>query len=508
MISIKNCVLLTLIACDVLPGSFPWAKGDDRCLPAGTNTHKGNFFQEPKEFFMEDDDQMNVFTGDFVTLHISRNPFEVIDLTWKKDGAMVARFKNDMKTVSSKSNAQMLSNGTLRLGRISVNDHGTYSVEVYDKDGRNVKKDSRFLDVFDKTQLAALGAPLALHPKNEMSGMASIEWKKGDVLLGWQNITHNEKCYNRMEIFQNGTLWLEKTEKADEGIYTVNVFDENGSPIYTELIKVIAIELPSMPVLNYSCHTTGEIIFECSINEDSEASFKWVLDGEMLNEEKNNTTKVNNTNKGVMQCIVSNIVGSSKSEIYFSCPGKLFLTLWYIIASIIAAVLLSIICLSLIFCKSTHKKKHNLPAPSMEFLGNFQDLQDHCTVDEEPTANHSDQYFETNEVQDLPDPPDKLMFSSTEDVQEFPEEQDLPEAPDFDNSFYMVEEQDFQDPEGENLPDYIPSDESQQEEQKPSEGSDSSDFIHEQCSIVRYTTIKFKTFRCDKAEDSAIQENE
>ncbi|XP_039631966.1 T-cell surface antigen CD2 isoform X1 [Polypterus senegalus] len=209
--------------------------------PQVTKFHEhDDISQDPKAFFMTENNQMHmsVFSGDSVILHISRDLGKINDIIWKKEKQTLIKLKNQMVAVSTNSNAEMFLNGSLRLGKMSVNDSGMYTVDVFDENGRNVLKNSVFLVVFDNTQLAFLGAPVFLYPQNITLGTASIEWKKGDVLLGQWNVTHHVSCFDRIEIFQNGTLKIKRTEEVDEGIYRMDMFDKDGSKICSELIKL------------------------------------------------------------------------------------------------------------------------------------------------------------------------------------------------------------------------------------------------------------------------------
>ncbi|XP_058852594.1 T-cell surface antigen CD2-like [Acipenser ruthenus] len=94
----------------------------------------------------------------------------------------------------------------------------------------------------------ALGDSVYLHFNTTLNSSVEVQWKQGDKPIGMfknNRMAFNNPYINRTEIFANGTLRLDRTQKNDSGDYSVDVFNTNGTSIFKGSMQVyIQGELP------------------------------------------------------------------------------------------------------------------------------------------------------------------------------------------------------------------------------------------------------------------------
>ncbi|MGH0147986.1 UNVERIFIED_CONTAM: hypothetical protein FKN15_039428 [Acipenser sinensis] len=132
----------------------------------------------------------------------------------------------------------------------------------------------------------ALGDSVHLHFNTTLNSSVHVEWKQGDKPIGV--IKNNRPGFkdpyiNRAEIFANGTLRLDRTQKNDSGDYSVDVFNTDGTNIFKGSMQVYIQEAVSQPVVHSTCLSHGKVLLVCTVDKGDNASFNWSLDGVPLN---------------------------------------------------------------------------------------------------------------------------------------------------------------------------------------------------------------------------------
>ncbi|XP_058852716.1 T-cell surface antigen CD2-like isoform X2 [Acipenser ruthenus] len=100
----------------------------------------------------------------------------------------------------------------------------------------------------------ALGESVYLHFNTTLKSSFEVQWKWGvnRIAVFKNNRTAFDNPYkNRAEIFANGTLRLDRTQKNDSGDYSVDVFNTDGTNIFKGSMQVyiqVTAENISVPV--------------------------------------------------------------------------------------------------------------------------------------------------------------------------------------------------------------------------------------------------------------------
>ncbi|XP_058852690.1 T-cell surface antigen CD2-like [Acipenser ruthenus] len=87
----------------------------------------------------------------------------------------------------------------------------------------------------------ALGHSVYLHFNMTLNSSVHVKWKQGVSPIGAfkdNKTAFNNPYINRTEIFANGTLRLDRTQKNDSGDYSVEVFNTDGTNIFKGSMQV------------------------------------------------------------------------------------------------------------------------------------------------------------------------------------------------------------------------------------------------------------------------------
>ncbi|KAK6474672.1 T-cell surface antigen CD2-like isoform X3 [Huso huso] len=178
----------------------------------------------------------------------------------------------------------------------------------------------------------ALGDSLYLHCNTTLKSSVEVQWKQGVNRIGVfkNNRTAFDNPYkNRAEIFANGTLRLDRTQKNDSGDYSVDVFNTDGTNIFKGSMQVYIQEAVSQPVVHSTCLSHGEVLLVCTVDKGDNVSFNWSLDGVPLNtslayfSDEEYVVILKKHVSGNLVCIATNQVSTNQSDSVISnCSGR------------------------------------------------------------------------------------------------------------------------------------------------------------------------------------------
>ncbi|KAK6474674.1 T-cell surface antigen CD2-like [Huso huso] len=178
----------------------------------------------------------------------------------------------------------------------------------------------------------ALGHSVYLHLNTTLNSSVHVEWKQGDNRIGvFKNNRPGFKdpYINRTEIFANGTLRLDRTQKNDSGDYSVDVFNTDGTNIFKGSMQVYIHEAVSQPVVHSTCLSQGEVLLVCTVYKGDNVSFNWSLDGVPLNpslayfSDEEYVVILKKHVSGNLVCIATNQVSTNQSDSVISnCSGR------------------------------------------------------------------------------------------------------------------------------------------------------------------------------------------
>lgn len=75
----------------------------------------------------------------------------VEDIQWSKGKTKIAKFKNGSMTFQKDKTYEVLKNGTLKIKHLERIHDGTYKVDAYDSDGKNVLEETFHLSLLGKS---------------------------------------------------------------------------------------------------------------------------------------------------------------------------------------------------------------------------------------------------------------------------------------------------------------------------------------------------------------------
>ncbi|XP_058852593.1 uncharacterized protein LOC131699528 [Acipenser ruthenus] len=109
------------------------------------------------------------------------------------------------------------------------------------KSGRVQELESFIAENIRVSVYGALGDSVHLHFNTTLNSSAEVQWKRGVYRIGVfknNSVALNNPYINRAEIFANGTLRLDRTQKDDSGDYSVDVFNTDGTSIFKRSMQV------------------------------------------------------------------------------------------------------------------------------------------------------------------------------------------------------------------------------------------------------------------------------
>ncbi|KAK1159398.1 T-cell surface antigen CD2-like isoform X3 [Acipenser oxyrinchus oxyrinchus] len=178
----------------------------------------------------------------------------------------------------------------------------------------------------------ALGDSVYLHLNTTLNSSVEVQWKRGVYHIGVfknNSMAFNKPYINRAEIFANGTLRLDRTQKDDSGDYSVDVFTTDGTNIFKGSMQVYIQEPVSQPVVHSTCLSHGKVLLVCTVDKGDNASFNWSIDGVPLNtslayfSDEEHVVILKKHVSGNLVCIATNQVSTNQSDsVIPNCSGK------------------------------------------------------------------------------------------------------------------------------------------------------------------------------------------
>ncbi|XP_015205247.2 uncharacterized protein [Lepisosteus oculatus] len=176
-----------------------------------------------------------------------------------------------------------------------------------------------------------LGSVVLLSPEQTFENISDAIWKKGDFLVGRlkNGSAHNIILYiNRTEIFPDGTLKLNCTVKEDSGVYSLEMYNQDGKNLLKVNIMLNILAPVSQPLVKHTCLPHGEVRVTCWAEEGDHPSYTWALDGKALNEsvaylsDEDHTVILKQSVSGNLVCTVRNGISENyTSHVISACSG-------------------------------------------------------------------------------------------------------------------------------------------------------------------------------------------
>ncbi|KAI1902950.1 hypothetical protein AGOR_G00021850 [Albula goreensis] len=168
------------------------------------------------------------------------------------------------------------------------------------------------------TVVGKAGDVVFLHPSKQLKNSFEVKWKQSNRLVG--KLKNGIPRYgSQYFIFPNSSLKINNTNRNDSGIYTLEVFDNNGKNIYTEEITLNILEFVSMPVVYASCTVDGRVKLTCSVGRGDEVTVHWIVYSDLSNHTINGTSAKHHTlylgwqTPGYLVCVAGNRVSQKSS---------------------------------------------------------------------------------------------------------------------------------------------------------------------------------------------------
>ncbi|XP_073526994.1 immunoglobulin superfamily member 10-like isoform X2 [Phyllobates terribilis] len=149
-------------------------------------------------------------------------PFLVM---WKKEGALLGRIHRGQCTYGCSEMFSVLSNGSLFLSQVQREAEGTYMAVVYNESGVLVHQAEILLHIVDHMIDLNLESGSPDYPKQ-------VVWSKGAEEVGNASMeVCIQGCIGHSHVFSNGSLFLRRVQKADEGMYSARTLNSSLSPL-------------------------------------------------------------------------------------------------------------------------------------------------------------------------------------------------------------------------------------------------------------------------------------
>ncbi|KAM4538158.1 uncharacterized protein V3H82_023909 [Fundulus diaphanus] len=167
----------------------------------------------------------------------------------------------------------------------------------------------------DCERFAATGQNVSVPLGYNLKTTHALKWKFKDTTI-FHKRAGKVITGKKDDVTTDGSLRLKNINKSQEGIYTPEVFNENGIGQLLKTTHLCVLDPVRKPTINSTCRNS-EVIFTCGHNQQPDgAQYKWFQSEELMNNEtqisvKRRIAEIKNIN---FSCNVSNEVSSEKSE--------------------------------------------------------------------------------------------------------------------------------------------------------------------------------------------------
>ncbi|XP_017586963.1 PREDICTED: T-cell surface antigen CD2 isoform X2 [Corvus brachyrhynchos] len=171
----------------------------------------------------------------------------------------------------------------------------------------------------NETALLSITAPGSIYEATWTKGGQRLVQIKNDRTRHYVN---KDQC--RCAMLRNGTLQIQRLEKADSGNYTVLVYQQDGRLKAEENIMFFVQEPVPQPILNAECRNKS-VSVKCEVKQKAkdEAFLIELTQPTGKKIQKNATTlEWHGRNSGMFRCVVKNQVSEKMTEKVIKCPGK------------------------------------------------------------------------------------------------------------------------------------------------------------------------------------------
>ncbi|XP_043965190.1 muscle M-line assembly protein unc-89-like isoform X2 [Gambusia affinis] len=178
-------------------------------------------------------------------------------------------------------------------------------------------------------QLVAVGGDVDVPLGYELKPTDALRWKFNG------NIIFNKKRGKLIQgknddINDDGSLKLTNLKLDQEGLYTSEVFSQDGRQTSSKSANLCVLDPVKKPTLNITC-LTSEVVFTCSHDPQPDGTkhydtihYKWLQNGNLISNatEISMTRKVAETENLLVSCEVGNEVSSATSDsLTHTCIG-------------------------------------------------------------------------------------------------------------------------------------------------------------------------------------------
>ncbi|XP_040278705.1 uncharacterized protein LOC120994307 [Bufo bufo] len=147
-------------------------------------------------------------------------PFLVV---WMKGRMLLGRTRRGQCTYGCNEKSSVFSNGSLFLSQVQREDEGTYVADVFNASGILIHHSEIGLQVVDVSSDHMIDLTLE---NGSLGHPQEAVWSKGEENLGRVHMGMCDLgCSERPRVFSNGSLFLRRVQKADQGLYSALVHD-------------------------------------------------------------------------------------------------------------------------------------------------------------------------------------------------------------------------------------------------------------------------------------------
>ncbi|KAF7214744.1 T-cell surface antigen CD2 [Nothobranchius furzeri] len=224
---------------------------------------------------------------------------------------------------------------------------------------------------------AATGANVVVPLKHALQPKEMLKWKHKDELLFHrkaQKIVHGIK----VNVTQNGSLQLPNVRKNEAGLYTSEVYNENGRNTFEKKTRLCVLDPVTKPTLKFDCKESN-VIFTCNYSKQSpDLRLEWLRDNKVEKQWNKSplNVKADDSKGGKFSCRISNKASQQSSNtLTHECsmsviPGLpetlLGISIWIFVGGGGGIVLLLIIIV--IICCIRTKKRNSMRLKDEEEL--------------------------------------------------------------------------------------------------------------------------------------------
>ncbi|XP_051789704.1 T-cell surface antigen CD2 [Erpetoichthys calabaricus] len=156
---------------------------------------------------------------------------------------------------------------------------------------------------------------ILLHPSRQLTNASTFSWRKDQQYLAKfknNSVTYYEPYDQRVKLFLNGSIKLEKVSKNDSGLYMHEAHDKEGRFFNQDRIDVEILDPVSKPLVTACCTGEGKMTLLCSSEKGDNVSFGWILNGFVVSSSCNLTVERNVTGK--LHCFGENKISRELSD--------------------------------------------------------------------------------------------------------------------------------------------------------------------------------------------------